>query len=925
MKRVLLCSYYMPQPAVDSYSRRLFHLVGFLREAGWDVTCVSKNPQGVSSFARLLEDKGVRVHVGGVEEATRLAKADFHDVAILGFWHVAEPIVRALRACSPATRIVVDSGDVHFLRHARRILRESDGGLDMLDAEFAGEMVREINTYAAADAMLAVSRKEADLIGDLIGDPRRTFAVPDCEDLAPSQLPFDRRRGMFFVGNFEHLPNAEAVRWLCDEVLPHLDPALLEEHPIYVAGNAMTPAVRAIAADWPSVRMLGWVPSVVPYLERVRVSLIPLLHGAGTKRKMIQTLTIGTPTVTTPVGIEGFDVRDEEEVLVADDPATFASAITRLVRDRDLWERLAARGRDRIREEHSHEVARARLLEALAGARTRAARAVTANGAATRAARMSLRDYRDAVARTRELVREHAPPGATVLVVSKGDETLVDLEGRNGWHFPRAEDGGYAGFYPTNGGQAVAWLEAIRERGADHLVLPTSGFWWLSHYPEFRAHLESRYRVLVADRSSCAIFSLHEPPSEAQTLDTLTTADEPPATAEAAASVADVDTVRIPFAALADRRSVTRGDAVDAPEVSVVIPTRNRAAFLDRSLASLAAQTATDRCEVVVVDDGSTDATPEVCRRWAGRMQLAHVTLPPSGIALAKNAGVDVARAPIVLFFDDDDVADPRLVAEHAESHRRHPLEHVAVLGHTDWAADLHVTDLMRFITDVGRYLFGYGLVEHGQFLDHRWFWGGRSSCKKSLLVRSGGFRGEFTFGSEDIEAGHRISNMLMAERFARDRARGVSPAAARRHATGCGLTVLYNARARQHMIRPLTYDEFCRRCERQGRSQWQFSRFHADPEVAEWCGTVGVLGRWREVRDALPAQVERVHELEPRAAAATDPAARAALLDELHGLYWSTFEAFKAKGIVEAAEAESAATRPAETMPTPLVGAGRF
>ena len=825
MKRVLLCSYYMPQPAVDSYSRRLFHLVGFLREAGWDVTCVSKNPQGVSSFARLLEDKGVRVHVGGVEEATRLAKADFHDVAILGFWHVAEPIVRALRACSPATRIVVDSGDVHFLRHARRILRESDGGLDMLDAEFAGEMVREINTYAAADAMLAVSRKEADLIGDLIGDPRRTFAVPDCEDLAPSQLPFDRRRGMFFVGNFEHLPNAEAVRWLCDEVLPHLDPALLEEHPIYVAGNAMTPAVRAIAADWPSVRMLGWVPSVVPYLERVRVSLIPLLHGAGTKRKMIQTLTIGTPTVTTPVGIEGFDVRDEEEVLV----------------------------------------------------------------------------------------------------VSKGDETLVDLEGRNGWHFPRAEDGGYAGFYPTNGGQAVAWLEAIRERGADHLVLPTSGFWWLSHYPEFRAHLESRYRVLVADRSSCAIFSLHEPPSEAQTLDTLTTADEPPATAEAAASVADVDTVRIPFAALADRRSVTRGDAVDAPEVSVVIPTRNRAAFLDRSLASLAAQTATDRCEVVVVDDGSTDATPEVCRRWAGRMQLAHVTLPPSGIALAKNAGVDVARAPIVLFFDDDDVADPRLVAEHAESHRRHPLEHVAVLGHTDWAADLHVTDLMRFITDVGRYLFGYGLVEHGQFLDHRWFWGGRSSCKKSLLVRSGGFRGEFTFGSEDIEAGHRISNMLMAERFARDRARGVSPAAARRHATGCGLTVLYNARARQHMIRPLTYDEFCRRCERQGRSQWQFSRFHADPEVAEWCGTVGVLGRWREVRDALPAQVERVHELEPRAAAATDPAARAALLDELHGLYWSTFEAFKAKGIVEAAEAESAATRPAETMPTPLVGAGRF
>ena len=59
--------------------------------------------------------------------------------------------------------------------------------------------------------------------------------------------------------------------------------------------TARADRIRELAAGCPTVRMLGWVPSVVPYLERVRVSLLPLLHGAGTKRKLIQSLAIGTP------------------------------------------------------------------------------------------------------------------------------------------------------------------------------------------------------------------------------------------------------------------------------------------------------------------------------------------------------------------------------------------------------------------------------------------------------------------------------------------------------------------------------------------------------------------------------------------------------------------------------------------------------
>jgi len=749
-KRALICSHYMPQPDLDSYSRRLFHFVGFLREAGWEVACVARSPKGVEQFSHLLADQGVTVAAGFAEHEENVrhaATSARYDIAILGFWNFAEPLIRILRAVSPVTRLIVDSGDLHFLRTARRILRDAPARLNLLDAEFANETAREIGVYAAADAVLAVSHKEKDLIGDLIAAPHRVHMVPDCEDLAASPVPFAERRGMFFVGNFEHSPNVEAVRFLCDDVLPHIDPELLAAHPIYIAGSNLTDEVRAITAGWPSVRMLGWVPSVVPYFAQVRVSLLPVLHGAGTKRKLIQALSTGTPTVSTRIGAEGFDVRDEEDALVADDPFRFAVGIARLLTDGDLWSRLAAQGRDRIRREHSAGVARERLFAAIAAA-----------------------------GRPREAARD------------------------------------------------------------------------------------SRVAVSAADHATA-------------------------------------------FTGLTAACSVRRSGGLAPREISVVIPTRNRAALLDESLASLVAQTASGRFEVIVVSDGSTDNTSAVCDRWAEQMPLTLVESPSAGISVAKNIGVDAASAPLLLFFDDDDVADPDLVARHLEMHRLYPLEHVAVLGYTDWSPRLEVTEVMRFVTEVGCYLFGYPHLRPGQAYDYRFFWGGRSSCKRSLLVRAGGFRPEFTFGSEDIEAGFRICRMLGRERQPRPAGDSAAMAAVER----VGMVVVYDSLARQHVIRPLTYDEFCQRCERQGRSQWQFASFYDDPRAAEWCGTVDARRRWEQVCDRLPAQVARVRELE----AGVDQVAgdRDSLITELHSLYYATFDAFKLKGIVEAAGIQEAAT----------------
>lgn len=127
---------------------------------------------------------------------------------------------------------------------------------------------------------------------------------------------------------------------------------------------------------------------------------------------------------------------------------------------------------------------------------------------------------RRAAAYARLVERLHAavvrvvPAGEQVLVVSRGDEALLDLPGRPGWHFPRTEEGLWAGHHPADSAAAISHLEQLRSAGAQHLVVPATSAWWLSHYAGFRAHLERTGRLLLRDDVG-VVYALDPPPVEA--------------------------------------------------------------------------------------------------------------------------------------------------------------------------------------------------------------------------------------------------------------------------------------------------------------------------------------------------------------------------------------------------------------------------
>jgi GT2 family glycosyltransferase/glycosyltransferase involved in cell wall biosynthesis len=271
--------------------------------------------------------------------------------------------------------------------------------------------------------------------------------------------------------------------------------------------------------------------------------------------------------------------------------------------------------------------------------------------------------------------------------------------------------------------------------------------------------------------------------------------------------------------------------------------------MLAATLEGFATQTMPkNRYEVIVIDDGSKDTTSEVCRDFSLRMQLRYLHIDNSGISAAKNAGILASRGRIVLFADDDDIADSRLLQEHLKAHKQHPQESVAVLGYTTWAPTLSVTPLMHYVTGVGHFLFDYTNLKDGQILDFTHFWGGRSSCKRSFLAKHGVFNNQFRTIIEDIELGYRLSKF--------------------------GFRVVFHRAAVSYMTRALTFEQICDRCERQGESLFLFSQLHPDPIAQRYCALadpfienqnvpVDPQARWPEVAALFRERLDQLGRVE--------------------------------------------------------------
>jgi GT2 family glycosyltransferase/glycosyltransferase involved in cell wall biosynthesis len=353
-KRMLVIDARMLTPDQDAGSVRMQAMLEIATALRCKVTFVADNLEHREPYVSALTQRGVEVlfqpYVRSIAELCVTRAREF-DVIMLSRHYIAARHIDTVRNAAPNTLIVFDTVDLHFLREERLAALEG-GRLAGLSAR--SKRGEELALIAKADVTLVVSVAERDVLREL-APAARVMLLSTIHEVAAHVPSWERRRGIVFIGGFEHPPNVDAIRWYARDVVPHLR-RILPGVPTYVIGSRVTGSVEALASD--ELKIVGYVPDLVPWLDRCRVSISPLRYGAGVKGKINTAMSHGLPVVGTTPSIEAMHLQDGVDVLVADAPDAFAAAIARVHEDRATWERLSAGGRDNVARHFSRGVAR---------------------------------------------------------------------------------------------------------------------------------------------------------------------------------------------------------------------------------------------------------------------------------------------------------------------------------------------------------------------------------------------------------------------------------------------------------------------------------------------------------------------------------------------------------------------------------------
>ena len=197
-----------------------------------------------------------------------------------------------------------------------------------------------------------------------MGVHSRIETVPNGVDLEFFSLTPDTPRSLaaVFVGTLDYDPCDKAVQHFCAAILPKL-------HRIYpnlkfiAVGRNPSERVRQFAYQDDRIVLTGKVEDVRPYVRTSAVFVVPLLSGSGTRLKILEALALGTPVVTTRIGVEGIDATPGSDLLIADDVDDFAAAVSRIIDDEALTDTLRRNGRFLVEQRYGWSAGHARLLQ----------------------------------------------------------------------------------------------------------------------------------------------------------------------------------------------------------------------------------------------------------------------------------------------------------------------------------------------------------------------------------------------------------------------------------------------------------------------------------------------------------------------------------------------------------------------------------
>ena len=357
MKRILIIGLVWPEPKSSAAGTRMIQLIKLFLSHGYEVIFASAASK--SEFSHPLSELGV------VEREIKLndhsfnlfLKDSYPDFVLFDRFMVEEQFGwRVSQECPDAMKIL-DTEDLHSLRHARQQAIKTAGSLAEMDL-FSTMAKREIASILRCDLSLIISEFEMNLLQEKYRvDPGLIHYLPFLEDPLTetsviSWRTFEEREGFIFIGNYLHEPNWHTLQILKTRIWPGLR-IRLPAAGMHIYGAYPSQKVMQLHNEKEKFYVHGRAEEAREVMASHKVLLAPIEFGAGVKGKFMDAMQVGTPSVTTTLGAEAMKGTLEWNGAIADEPEHFITLAVELYQNKQLWQKAQQHGLKIINERYS--------------------------------------------------------------------------------------------------------------------------------------------------------------------------------------------------------------------------------------------------------------------------------------------------------------------------------------------------------------------------------------------------------------------------------------------------------------------------------------------------------------------------------------------------------------------------------------------
>lgn len=220
----------------------------------------------------------------------------------------------------------------------------------------------EKKVFKKFNYLIACSEHDQALI-EKITKKRNVYVLPNVintDYFRPLSTDFNPYE-LLFVGTLWYQPNEEAAFYLIDKIYPLLKKAF-PQIKLNIIGEGASLQLLNHAKKWgEEIKFLGKVNDIRPYLSKAGALIAPILSGSGTRIKILTALAMGVPVISTKIGCEGLEVKEGQNILIAESPLEFLEKFRQLLTDQNLRERLIKNGRALVENKYSPSVLKRKI------------------------------------------------------------------------------------------------------------------------------------------------------------------------------------------------------------------------------------------------------------------------------------------------------------------------------------------------------------------------------------------------------------------------------------------------------------------------------------------------------------------------------------------------------------------------------------